>query len=299
MTPAAPVVEAPFAGPAKVRLYLAVALVAGAVIALQIGLMRVFAVGSWAHSASLVVSLAMLGFGLASLIMCLARAWFDLHWRVAAGLALLLVGPLTVAATLIAQELPFNPVFLVSDPTQKWRLLANFLLYFTPFFAAAFFLATVFLKSREAFGQVYFADLTGSGLAGLGVLAAMYVFPPELIITVPLLLWAFGGVLWFWGLGARRGLVVFVSIAVAAIAGYNYLPGMLGTHAIAVSPYKGVAYARNLPDAKRILSELFSLWRPGDLLQFVHAFRPWALRQCRVQPSRSAGQHLRRHVYRR
>ena len=49
-------------------LYLAVGLEAGAVIALQIGIMRIFSVGSWAHFGSLVVSLAMLGFGLTSAV---------------------------------------------------------------------------------------------------------------------------------------------------------------------------------------------------------------------------------------
>ena len=62
-------------------LYLSVGLVAGAVIALQIGIMRVFAVGSWAHFGSLVVSLAMLGFGLTSAIMCVAKDWFERHWQ--------------------------------------------------------------------------------------------------------------------------------------------------------------------------------------------------------------------------
>ena len=46
--------------------YLSVGLVAGSIIALQIGIMRVFSVGSWAHFGSLVVSLAMFGFGLTS-----------------------------------------------------------------------------------------------------------------------------------------------------------------------------------------------------------------------------------------
>src|ERR1700688_4035307 len=124
-------------------LYLAVGLVAGAVIALQIGLMRIFAVGSWAHFGSLVVSLAMLGFGLASVIMCLARDWFDRNWRAVIAVALFLFGPLMVAATLIAQLVPFNPIFIVSDPAQKWRLLANFLLYLMPFLSGAFFLGTV------------------------------------------------------------------------------------------------------------------------------------------------------------
>src|SRR5437870_6889881 len=127
-------------------LYLAVGLEAGAVIALQICIMRIFSVGSWAHFGSLVVSLAMLGFGLTSAIMCVTTRWFERHWRGVAATALILFGPLTVAANLMAQQLPFNAIFLISDPSQKWRLAANFMLYMLPFLARAFFLATVFLK---------------------------------------------------------------------------------------------------------------------------------------------------------
>src|SRR3981081_4236213 len=96
-------------------LYLSVGLIAGAIIALQIGVMRIFSVGSWAHFGSLVVSLAMLGFGLTSAIMCVTPAWFDRHWRGVAATALALFGPLAVAANLLAQQLPFNAIFLVSD----------------------------------------------------------------------------------------------------------------------------------------------------------------------------------------
>ena len=60
--------------------YLSVGLVAGSIIALQIGIMRVFSVGSWAHFGSLVVSLAMFGFGLTSAVMCVAKGWFERHW---------------------------------------------------------------------------------------------------------------------------------------------------------------------------------------------------------------------------
>ena len=63
-------------GRGRLALYLAVGLGAGAVIALQIDIMRVFSVGSWAHFGSLVVSLAMLGFGLTSAVMCVAKDWF-------------------------------------------------------------------------------------------------------------------------------------------------------------------------------------------------------------------------------
>ena len=60
--------------------YLSVGLVAGSIIALQIGIMRVFSVGSWAHFGSLVVSLAMFGFGLTSAVMCVGKGWFERHW---------------------------------------------------------------------------------------------------------------------------------------------------------------------------------------------------------------------------
>src|SRR3974377_949346 len=66
---------------ARAGLYAAVGLAAGAVIALQIDIMRVFTVGSWAHFGSLVVSLAMLGFGLTSAVMTVAKDWFSRHWR--------------------------------------------------------------------------------------------------------------------------------------------------------------------------------------------------------------------------
>src|SRR3979490_692814 len=108
-------------------LYLAVGLEAGAVIALQICIMRIFSVGSWAHFGSLVVSLAMLGFGLTSAIMCVSKGWFERHWQGVAVGSLLLFGPLMVAANLAAQQIPFNAIFLVSDPAQKWRLFGNFL----------------------------------------------------------------------------------------------------------------------------------------------------------------------------
>ncbi|BAV47285.1 Uncharacterized protein MLTONO_2382 [Mesorhizobium loti] len=253
--------------------YLAVGLIAGAIIALQIAVMRVFAVGSWSHFGSLVVSLAMLGFSLSSVVIFAGKGWFDRHWQGAATAALLLIGPLVVGSNLVAQTVPFNAIFLVSDPAQKWRLLANFLLYLLPFLAGAFFLGIVFLKSRTAFGRVYFADLTGSGLAGLVVLVSLYLFAPETIIVVPLLLWAAGSLLWFFAFGAWKSVVAGVVVAALSISGYLTLPGLLGIPDIAVSQYKGVAYARNFPDGKRIYRSVSPF---GDLQVYASSYMHFA-----------------------
>ena len=231
--------------------YLSVGLVAGSIIALQIGIMRVFSVGSWAHFGSLVVSLAMFGFGLTSAVMCVGKGWFERHWQGAVKGALLAFGPLMVVCNLAAQQVPFNAIFLVSDPMQKWRLFANFVLYFLPFLAGALYLGVVFLKAQKSFNRVYFADLVGSGLCGLSVLLAMYFFRPDDLIMAPLMLWLAGGVLWFVALGDRRGILSIVVVAVLAAAVHYVAPGVLGVPKLAVSDYKGVSYARKFPDNQR------------------------------------------------
>jgi spermidine synthase len=233
-------------------IYLAVGLVAGSVIALQIGIMRVFSVGSWAHFGSLVVSLAMLGFGLTSAVMCVAKGWFERHWEGVAAGALILFGPFMVASNLLAQQVPFNAIFLVSDPMQKWRLFANFMLYLLPFLCGAAFLGCVFLRAQRIFGRVYFADLVGSGLCGLLFLPAMYLLHPEDLITMPLVLWAAGSVLWFAALGSRKLIGSLVVVAILSLGAHLALPDLLGIPKLAVSDYKGVSYARKFPDSNRV-----------------------------------------------
>ena len=237
--------------------YGAVGLVAGAVIALQIAIMRIFQIGSWAHFGSLVVSLAMLGFGLTSAVMCVARPWFERYWQGVAAGALMLFGPLAVAANLAAQQYPFNAIFIVSDPMQKWRLFANFMLYLLPFLAGATFLGTVFLRAATGFNRVYFADLAGSGLCGLVFLAAMYVCAPQDLIVAPLVLWAIGSFMWFAahmspGAGGARMGVVFAAVAALTVTCHFAVPAEFGLTKLATSDYKGVAYARKFPDAKRV-----------------------------------------------
>ena len=232
-------------------MYAAVGCVAGAVIALQIGIMRIFSEGSWAHFGSLVVSLAMMGFGLTSAVMVLARAWFERHWFGVIAGSLVLFAPLAVGANLAAQQLPFNPIFLVSDAQQKWRLVANFALYLLPFLAGSVFLGTVFLRAKTVFGRVYFADLLGSGLCGLLILGALFVIAPENLVLVPVALAGLGGMLWFAGLGSRSGAIVIAVVTVVSGAAHLVLPLELSIPKLAVSDYKGVSYARKFPDAKR------------------------------------------------
>ena len=92
----------------------------------------------------------MLGFGLTGAVMCTAKGWFERNWQWACRASpLLLFGPLIVSAHLLARQIPVEAMFLASDPAQKWRLFASFILYMLPFLAGALFLGIVFLKARR------------------------------------------------------------------------------------------------------------------------------------------------------
>lgn len=208
--------------------------------------MRVFSIASWAHFGSLVIAIAMLGFGVASAVMCIGKSRIEANRDLLAKICLLAFGPLLALANSLAQQVPFNPIFLVSDPQQKLRLLANFLLYFAPFLPGAMFLGLAFLRGQKHFGRVYFADLAGSGLGGLSFLGALYLMLPEHLLLVPMGLWFLGGLTWFSMQRDRLGLVLLVVLGAAGVT-LNF-----NTPQIVSLQYKGVSYARNFPDAQRI-----------------------------------------------
>jgi hypothetical protein len=242
-------------------------------IALQLAIMRVFAIGSWAHFGSLVVSMAMLGFGLSSVVICIARPFLERHGTPVATAAVILFGPLLATANLLAQQVPFNAVFVLADPHQKWRLAANFGLYLLPFLAGAVFLGTVFVQNGDRFSRVYFADLTGAGFCGIVFMLAMYVVPPEDLIAVPVILGIVGGALWVSAHGGRGSCTALAVSAAVSIAVHFGLPPSFGITKLAISDYKGVAYVRKLPDSRLVLHQPSSF---GDLQVYASSYLHFA-----------------------
>ncbi|MBF0138477.1 MAG: hypothetical protein HQL65_19780 [Magnetococcales bacterium] len=225
---------------------LAVFLIAGAIIALQITVMRLYAISGWAHFGSLVVSVAMFGFGFASTVMCLDRDRFERRLEAIARFVLLLFGPLTVLGNVVAQSAQFNPIFLLADNRQIFNLILNLFAYAVPFLVGALMLGICFLAGRHRFQLTYAADMTGSGVTGLLCLLAMEWLMPEYLLLLPLLLWWGGALAWFHAWGDRRSPWLVTFSGLLALLLLVLLPQ------IQVSPYKGVSYATRFPDSKRL-----------------------------------------------
>ncbi len=229
-----------------VTAYLAVAFVSGAILAYELFIMRVFAIGGWSHFGSTVISIAMFGFGVFSTALCIWKRFFAKTLISWINLSLVLLGPAMLAVNSLAQEIPFNPIFLVSDPSQKFYLAYYFLLYFVPFILGAMFLGLFFLLAQANFGKAYFANMTGSGLGSLTLFAAMYCFLPEYLFLVPVTLWFVGAAFWFYSQRQATLIPALVAaLGLTLIIGWQF-------NQISVSPYKGVSYARNFPDSERV-----------------------------------------------
>ena len=149
--------------------------------------------------------------------------------------------------------MPFNAIFLVSDPMQKWRLFANFVLYMLPFLAGAFYLGIVFLKAQQDLRPRLFRRPRGSGLCGLAVPGGDVRLGARRTSSSCRCCCGSPAACcgsWRWATGAAS----LASSTVAALSAAVHLVRRpcFDIPKLAVSDYKGVSYARKFPDAERV-----------------------------------------------
>ena len=102
----------------------------------------------------------------------------------------------------------------------------------------------------------------------------MYLFLPENLIIVPLMLWVVGSAVLVRGArSASARSCSLAAVAAVAIGAHFLLPGILDIPKLAVSDYKGVAYARKFPDAKRVYESVSPF---GDLEVYSSSYLHFA-----------------------
>src|SRR5258708_12173309 len=119
------------------RLVLSVATLSGGVLANEILLTRLFAIVHSYHFASMMISLALLGFGMSGTYLALGRRWLMPQFGVAYLANTLLFSVLAIAAPLLARSLPFNAEELLWNPVEPLWLLLTYLVLSLPFFCPA------------------------------------------------------------------------------------------------------------------------------------------------------------------
>lgn len=141
--------------------------------------MRLFSIIQWHHFAYMVISLALLGYGVSGALLTLLRhrllPWFGTIFVVNAAL----FGISAIGCFLLVQQLPINTLEMLWDADQWRYLLLSYLLLFMPFFFAANAICLTFAKFGGLIPRIYAFDLIGAGLGALGIIVALYFITPQ------------------------------------------------------------------------------------------------------------------------
>ena len=154
-------------------------LVSCGVIAFEIGLIRVLQYASWYHFAFLVITIALLGFGMSGAILSLWRRYLLRHRHAALPVLSLLTAlsiPLMLQA---AQFLPVSGRFqpgLVAGQLAWWA--GYWALLTVPFALGATTIGLALMSAGERLTAVYASNLIGSASGAVGVTIAMYFVEP-------------------------------------------------------------------------------------------------------------------------
>jgi SAM-dependent methyltransferase len=223
-------------------------------ISYELYVMRIFSVGGWSNFGSLVISTALLGIGLSGILLTFLSGWVERWSEVILSVCAISLPLLMSLAVIMAQLVPFNPVFLASDSRQLWFIGAYYIVYGAPFFVVASFTGVSFIALREQIQKVYFWNMIGSGVGGFFIIIFMFLLPPQYLL-LPIL-----------GLTLVAALFTCV-ICDDMTCSYQFsavqlLPLVLTALCsicftffwgdIRVSDYKAISYVRKYPDSKLV-----------------------------------------------
>jgi spermidine synthase len=167
---------------------LAIALASAGILAYEVLLTRLLAITQWHHFTYMVISIALLGYGVSGAFLALMRDRLKPHFTTAFAASAALFGFSAVAAFAVAQRLPFNALEVIWDPRQLLYLLALYLLYTLPFFCGANCVGLAFICMTDRVGRIYRYDLIGAGTGALGAVAALFLLrPPQVLELVAVL----------------------------------------------------------------------------------------------------------------
>jgi len=241
--------------------YYSVFCISAAALAYEILLIRLFSIIQWHHYAQLIISLALLGYGVSGTFLSFiaAKPWLNRSWFYMSNLVLFSLS--AVICFLLAQNLAFSPEELIWDNWQPFLLLTLYLVLSIPFFFAANAIGITFVLHGERAPHIYAADLLGASLGSVLILIILWsTFPNQALYLISALgLCALLIAMLELSVEWPAKLLVLTAIsACVLLMNYSSIP-------LVMSPYKDLTQTLRISDAK-IISKHTS---PLGLIQVV------------------------------
>jgi len=224
--------------------------------------MRLFSIIQWHHFAYMMISLALLGYGVSGAFLMLLQRQLLQRFAASYIANLALFGVSSVACFLLAQHIPFNAEEVLWDPQQSVWLLSTYLLLAVPFIFAANAIGLALVNYREHLSRIYAADLVGAGLGCIGILLLLFALLPGQALTVLGLLGIVAALVGAWELRQR---VTVAWLLLPLLAALLLIPDSWRT--LETSTYKGLSQTLQIRDT-RVIAQRSS---PLGLLSVVES----------------------------
>lgn len=212
-------------------------ILSAAALAYEVLLVRMFSIIHWHHFAFMVISIALLGYGVSGTVITVFRDWLLRHYDAVFLLNALLFGLSAILCFVLVQQLPFNALEILWDPAQWQRLLFSYLLLTLPFLFVATAIALTMMRYHQRIPLVYGVDLIGAGIGAILIMLLLQLIPPADILRVVAISGITAGFFALKNLAStRQQLAVFillVSILAISFAPVNWL-------SLHMSEYKGL-----------------------------------------------------------
>ncbi|WP_205513875.1 hypothetical protein [Longitalea arenae] len=205
------------------RLMLSLGILSAAIIAFQLALMQVLSIVQWHHFAYMVISVAMLGFGAAGTVLAFFRQHLLNHIRWWLPLLMISCG-ISMCLVMYLSQLSFirfDSYMLFANYTHIGRLLLTYLLFFIPFLLGALAIGLMFDHYVVYIGKVYFANLCGSAVGGLLLLALLWFLFPNRLAAVISCLPVIAGIMIIPGKPQRTKTLRFFALLACIVSGFS------------------------------------------------------------------------------
>ena len=224
-----------------------IALISAAALAYEILLMRLFSIIQWHHFAYMMISLALLGYGVSGTFLALSRPWLKGRFRTAYLVNAVLFGISTLVCFLLAQAVPFNALEVLWDPQQPLWLILIFLLLFIPFFCVANCICLTFSEFSSQLYRVYSFDLVGAGVGALAIVGLLFIVMPGTALKVVSALGIFSAAVAWWEcrMKPRWPALVFLLGAATVLLPAN-------DFSLQVSEFKGLSQTLRVLNVEQI-----------------------------------------------
>ena len=157
----------------------AVALISGGSMAYELLLLRLFSLMYWDHFAHLIISMALLGFGVSGTVLALLQHRLLPSFHRSFFLSALLFSMTLLSATSMAGRIGFNPPEVIWNGGQLARLAVVFIISTVPFLCAGLCIGLTMRWKTEFVARIYQADLIGAACGALLIMSLLFLLPPQ------------------------------------------------------------------------------------------------------------------------